>query len=33
MPNFANGKRHAEGVGISRCAKDAKDYNRYYVGR
>jgi hypothetical protein len=33
MPNFAKGKRHADGVGISRCAKDAKDYNRYYVGR
>ena len=33
MPNFAKGKRHADGIGISRCAKDGKDYNRYYVGR
>jgi hypothetical protein len=33
MPNFAKGKRHTDGVGISRCAKDAKDYSRYYVGR
>ena len=33
LPNFAKGKRHADGVGISRCAKDAKDYHQYYVGR
>jgi hypothetical protein len=33
MPNFAKGKRHPDGVGISCCAKDNKDYNRYYVGR
>lgn len=33
MPNFAQGKRHLDGVGISRCAKDGKDYNRYYIGR
>ena len=33
MPNFAKGKRHADSVGVSRCAKDGKDYNRYYVGR
>jgi hypothetical protein len=33
MPNFANGKRHADGVGISRYARDGKDYKSYYVGR
>ena len=33
MPKFANGKRHAGGVGISRCAKDGQDYHRYYIGR
>lgn len=25
--------RKADGVGVSRCAKDSNDYNRYYVGR
>ena len=33
MPNFAKGKRQADGVGISRCAKDGKDYNCYYAGQ
>jgi hypothetical protein len=33
MPNFAKGKRHADSVGVSRCARDGKDYNCYYVGR
>jgi hypothetical protein len=33
IPNFAKGKRHADGTGLSRCAKDAKDYNEYYIGR
>jgi hypothetical protein len=33
MPNFAAGKRHADEVGTSRCAKDSKDYRCYYVGR
>lgn len=33
MPNFAKGKRQADGIGISRCAKDSQDYNRYYIGR
>jgi hypothetical protein len=32
-PRFAKGKRHADGVGNSRCAKNGKDYNYYYVGR
>jgi hypothetical protein len=26
-------KRHPNGVGISRCAKDGKDYKKYFVGR
>lgn len=33
LPAFAKGKRQANGVGISRCAKDSKDYKSYYVGR
>jgi hypothetical protein len=33
MPKFAKGKRHVDGIGMSRCAKDSKDYNCYYVGR
>jgi hypothetical protein len=33
MPNLAKGKRHADGVGISHCAKDSEDYHRYYIGR
>ena len=30
---FAGGKRQADGVGVSHCAKDGKDYHLYYVGR
>ena len=33
IPNFAKKKRHTNGVGVSRCAKDGTDYNYYYVGR
>lgn len=33
LPNFAKGKRHANGAGVSRCAKDSTDYKRYYIGR
>jgi hypothetical protein len=33
LPSFAKGKRHPDGVGISRRAKDGKDYKLYYVGR
>jgi len=39
MPNFVKGRgdvkgrRHVNGVGISRCAKDGKDYFSYYIGR
>ena len=34
LPRFARGKRHehAGGIGLSRCAKDQDDYNRYFVG-
>jgi len=32
MPIFAEGKRQVNGIGISCCAKDGKDYERYYVG-
>ena len=31
LPAFAKGKRQEGGIGISRCAKDGKDYNQYYV--
>ena len=33
LPAFAQGKRQKDGIGISCCAKDGKDYNRYFVGR
>ena len=33
LPAFAKGKRQADGIGISRCAKDGQDYNQYYVNR
>ena len=33
LPAFVKGKRQADGFGISRCAKDGKDYNQYYVNR
>lgn len=33
MPQFSAGKRHPDGRGISRCAKDSQDYRYYYVGR
>ena len=33
LPAFAKGEQHKDGVGISRCAKDGKDYKMYYVGR
>jgi hypothetical protein len=33
LPAFAKGKQQANGVGVSRCAKDGKDYKLYYVGR
>jgi hypothetical protein len=32
FPAFAKGKRETN-VNVSRCAKDAKDYLLYYVGR
>ena len=33
LPAFAKGKQHADGVSISRSAKDGRDYKLYYVGR
>lgn len=33
LPRFAAGKRHPDGCGMSRCAKDSQDYKCYYVGR
>jgi len=33
LPAFAKGKRQKDGIGISCCAKDGKDYNQYFVGR
>ena len=33
LPAFAKGRRQADGVSVSRCAKDGTDYHMYYVGR
>ncbi len=33
LPAFAKGRRQPDGVGVSCCAKDGKDYDLYYVGR
>ena len=33
IPAFSAGKRHADGIGLSRCAKDSQDWNSYYVMR
>ena len=33
LPAFAKGKRQADGVSASRCAKDGTDYHIYYIGR
>jgi hypothetical protein len=32
-PAFKSGKVHVDGVGLSRCAKDAQDWSQYYVNR
>ena len=33
LPASAKGRRQADGVGVSRCAKDGEDYCLYYVGQ
>ena len=33
IPAFAKGKRQDDGAGISRCAKDGKDYIQYFVNQ
>jgi hypothetical protein len=33
IPAFARGKRHSDGISISRCACDGKDWTRYCVNR
>ncbi|KAH7904408.1 hypothetical protein BJ138DRAFT_1138545 [Hygrophoropsis aurantiaca] len=33
IPAFASGKRHADGVGLSRCVSDSDDWRCYYVNR
>lgn len=33
MPRFASGAVHRDGIGLSPCAKDAKDWKSYYVNR
>jgi len=33
IPTFAKGKVHTDGVGLSRCAGDSKDWCEYYIGR
>jgi hypothetical protein len=32
-PRFASGAVHCDGIGLSPCAKDAKDWKSYYVNR
>jgi hypothetical protein len=31
LPAFAKGKRQADGVSVSRCAKDGMDYHMYCI--
>lgn len=33
IPAFSAGKRPENRIDVSRCAKDSKDYKRYYIGR
>ena len=33
IPQFSRRPRHPDGIGISRCAQDALDWNFYYVNR
>jgi hypothetical protein len=33
IPAFVKGKRHSDGIGISRCARDGQDWVRYHVNR
>lgn len=33
IPVFSGGKKHQDGVGLSRCAHDAHDWSQYYVNR
>jgi hypothetical protein len=33
IPRFAVGRQHPDGVGMSKCAKDSRDWRGYYVGR
>ncbi|KAF8223971.1 hypothetical protein L208DRAFT_1314114, partial [Tricholoma matsutake] len=32
IPQFAKGKRHSDGVALSKCARDGEDWKEYYVG-
>jgi hypothetical protein len=32
-PRFASGLVHPDGIGLSRCAQDSKDWNSYHVNR
>jgi hypothetical protein len=33
IPAFSTGRRPDTRIDVSRCAKDSKDYKRYYIGR
>jgi hypothetical protein len=33
IPRFSQGRRHADGIGISRCVQDNDDWNSYYIGQ
>lgn len=33
IPAFAEGKARLDGIGLSRCARDADDWTKYYINR
>jgi hypothetical protein len=33
IPAFSRGKQHSDGLDISHCVRDGKDWVRYYVNR
>jgi hypothetical protein len=33
IPTFASGRVHVDGISLSKCACDARDWRRYYVNR
>lgn len=33
LPRISHGRVHADGIGISRCARDSSDWRMYYINR